>query len=52
MKRFSMLVTSLGIVLGLLVGVPLADGQWVTRDHRWPPGGPWNWAIPRELPEL
>ncbi|HEX9872329.1 MAG TPA: hypothetical protein VGC99_27780 [Candidatus Tectomicrobia bacterium] len=52
MKRFSMLVTSLGIALGLLAGVPLADGQWVTRDHRWPPRGPWNWAIPRELPQL
>jgi hypothetical protein len=52
MKRLSMLVTSLGIALGLLVGIPLADGQWVTRDHRWPPRGPWNWAIPRELPQL
>lgn len=26
--------------------------QWVTRDHRWQPRGPWNWAIPRELPQL
>lgn len=27
-------------------------GQWMTRDHRWQPRGPWNWAIPRELPQL
>jgi hypothetical protein len=26
--------------------------RWVTRDHRWQPRGPWNWAIPRELPGL
>jgi hypothetical protein len=32
--------------------VPSAAAQWVTRDHRWPPRGPWNWAIPRELPQL
>jgi mono/diheme cytochrome c family protein len=25
---------------------------WVTRDHRWQPRGRWNWAIPKELPEL
>jgi len=26
--------------------------QWVTRDHRWQPRGPWKWAVPRELPQL
>jgi hypothetical protein len=29
-----------------------ADGQWVTRDHRWPPRGAWNWALPEELQQL
>ncbi len=29
-----------------------AAAQWVTRDHRWQPRGPWNWALPRELPQL
>ncbi|MGH7265829.1 MAG: hypothetical protein ACREMB_13420, partial [Candidatus Rokuibacteriota bacterium] len=46
----------LGVVLGLFVGalsltLP-ADGQWVTRDHRWPPRGPWTRAVQRELPQL
>jgi hypothetical protein len=44
----------MGLVLfsvALFVGVPTA-GQWVTRDHRWQPRGPWNWAVPRELPQL
>jgi mono/diheme cytochrome c family protein len=26
--------------------------QWVTRDHRWQPRGPWKWAVMRELPQL
>lgn len=29
-----------------------AIAQWVARDHRWPPRGSWNWALPRELPRL
>ena len=28
------------------------DGQWVTRDHRWQPRGPWKWAVMRDLPQL
>ncbi len=28
------------------------QSEWVTRDHRWLPRGPWNWALPRELPRL
>ncbi len=28
------------------------DGQWVTRDHRWQPRGPWKWAVMRDLPHL
>lgn len=27
-------------------------GQWVTRDKRWPPRGPWMWTLERELPQL
>ena len=50
---------SIGVPLTLLVlliatlslGRP-ADAQWVTRDHRWQPRGPWNWAVARELPQL
>lgn len=26
--------------------------QWVTRDHRWQPRGPWKWMVMRELPQL
>ena len=26
--------------------------QWVTRDHRWQPRGPWKWAVQGELPQL
>ena len=35
----------------LAAAVP-AVAQWVTRDHRWPPRGAWNRAIPREHPQL
>ncbi len=47
-------VLGMGLVLfivALSLGLP-ADGQWVARDHRWPPRGPWNWAVSRELPRL
>jgi hypothetical protein len=52
MTRLSRLFTAFGIVLGLTVGAPPADAQWVTRDHRWPPRGAWNWASSEELPQL
>jgi len=26
--------------------------QWVTRDHRWQPRGPWKWTVMRGLPQL
>ncbi|MBI4381108.1 MAG: cytochrome c [candidate division NC10 bacterium] len=26
--------------------------QWVTRDHRWQPRGPWKWAVQQELTQL
>ena len=29
-----------------------AIAQWVARDHRSPPRGSWNWALPTELPRL
>ncbi len=32
-------------------GVALGS-QWVTRDHRWQPRGPWKWAVMRDLPQL
>lgn len=40
------------IVTVLFAFVLPAAAQWVTRDHRWPPRGPWNWALSRELPQL
>lgn len=52
MKRHYLLVALLGIVVAVLAAVLPAAGQWVTRDHRWQPRGPWNWALPRELPQL
>jgi len=27
-------------------------GQWVTRDRRWQPRGPWKYAVMRDLPQL
>jgi len=39
------------VLLTLAAAMPVAS-QWVTRDHRWQPRGPWNWALPRELPQL
>jgi hypothetical protein len=45
------------VLLGLIIGAvgvrpSAAMAQWVTRDHRWPPRGPWTYALPRELPQL
>jgi len=34
-----------------VMGVFPVSGQWVTRDHRWQPGGTWDWAISYELPQ-
>ncbi|HEV8306734.1 MAG TPA: hypothetical protein VGW35_03640 [Methylomirabilota bacterium] len=51
MKTRSFVALS-GAAATILLGVLPVTGQWVTRDHRWPPRGPWNWAVPRELPQL
>lgn len=42
------------VVVGavLLAAAVPAIAQWVIRDHRWPPRGAWNWALPKELPKL
>jgi hypothetical protein len=50
-----MVISRIAVVVGLalLVGLPASvHGQFATRDKRWPPRGPWMWALPRELPEL
>lgn len=53
MKRAWILCIALGgLIATLTTGIPTAPAQWVTRDARWPPHGPWMWAVPRELPEL
>ena len=52
MKTRAILLTSLGLLVAVLTAALPATGQWVTRDHRWQPRGPWNWAVPRELPQL
>jgi hypothetical protein len=31
---------------------PRLGSQWVTRDHRWQPRGPWKDAVIRQLPQL
>jgi len=31
---------------------PRLGSQWVTRDHRWQPRGPWKDAVIRKLPQL
>lgn len=48
-RRF---VGGLMVAAASLVVPRRAGGQWVTRDHRWQPRGPWNWAVPRKLPQL
>lgn len=52
MKARHVLLAALGLLVAILTTVLPAAGQWVTRDHRWPPRGSWNWAVPRELPQL
>src|SRR5687767_2589260 len=42
----------LTVVIALLLGAVPAIAQWVTRDHRWPPRGAWNWALLNKLPKL
>ncbi|MBI1733999.1 MAG: hypothetical protein HYR51_02390 [Candidatus Rokubacteria bacterium] len=49
MRRRQVLI---GLATAAAFRPPAALGQWVTRDHRWPPRGPWNQALPRELPQL
>ncbi len=31
---------------------PGKSSEWVTRDKRWPPRGPWMWSVRDRLPEL
>jgi hypothetical protein len=52
MKRLLRLFTVCALLLSLFVGALPAQGQWVTRDHRWQDRSRANWALPRELPEL
>lgn len=40
------------LLAGVVVLAQPALGQWVMRDERWQPRGPWNWAVQRELPQL
>lgn len=35
----------------MLASIP-AWSQWVARDKRWPPRGPWMWSLEHELPQL
>lgn len=51
MERRTFLATGLATAAAALAPWP-AMAQWVTRDHRWQPRGAWNWALPRELPQL
>ena len=39
-------------ILLFCVAFIYVEAQWVTRDHRWPTRGPWQWAVSRELPQL
>ena len=52
MKQRPLVLLSLSCVLVLITGVLSALGQWVTRDERWPPRGPWLWAVYKELPQF
>lgn len=44
-------VSAILLVLLVIMCLP-AWGQWVTRDKRWPPRGPWLWVLQQELPQL
>lgn len=44
-----LLISSIFVVIGSILP---ANGEWVTRDKRWYPRGPWNWSLSRELPQL
>jgi hypothetical protein len=52
MTRIKPFLAVCTLLLSLLVGVLPAQGQWVTRDHRWQDRSRANWALPRELPAL
>ena len=52
MKQRPLFLILLSCVLVLITGIVSALGQWVTRDERWPPRGPWLWAVYRELPQF
>lgn len=52
MKRVLKTISVCAVALAVLSQAVPAASQWVTRDHRWPPRGPWNWALSRELPQL
>lgn len=51
MNRRRVLALATGLI-AVMARPPASRAQWTTRDHRWPPRGPWNWALPRELPQL
>lgn len=53
MKNSSNRITAAAFAIVVCAALtPLASGQWVQRDHRWPTRGSWLWAVPRELPQL
>jgi hypothetical protein len=47
-----MKATRVAALICVLSLVAPALGQWVARNERWHPRGPWNWAVSRELPQL
>lgn len=52
MKQRPLFLLSLSLVFVLMTGILSALGQWVTRDERWPPRGPWRWTVYHELPQF
>ena len=52
MKRSLIVLTSVSLLCALMLAVLPANGQWVTRDERWPTRGPWMWAVYHELPQF
>lgn len=52
-KRTSLFITGMLLIMfWTFTGFDYANGDWVTRDHRWQLRGPWNWELSRELPQL
>lgn len=52
MKALSRWVLACSALAAALALAAPGEAQWTARDKRWPPRGPWMWALAAELPQL